>query len=111
MRAGELAQIGGMLFVMELSTRWRRELTWRTFFACAVTSFTMAACASGCVTGAGAAAPQRCAFYTSGGLLNVGRLNFSAGARDIGPVAALGVIGGLGGALFNRVNVHVRTRV
>lgn len=31
------APIGGMLYVMEISTRWRIELTWRTFFSTSVT--------------------------------------------------------------------------
>lgn len=26
-----------MLFAMEMSTRWRKELTWRAFMACAIT--------------------------------------------------------------------------
>jgi chloride channel 7 len=31
------APVGGMLYLMELCTRWRLELTWRTFFATSVT--------------------------------------------------------------------------
>lgn len=31
------APIGGMLYLMELSTRWRLELTWRTFFSTSIT--------------------------------------------------------------------------
>ncbi len=30
-------QVGGVLFAMEMSTRWRKELTWRAFMACAIT--------------------------------------------------------------------------
>jgi H+/Cl- antiporter ClcA len=30
------APVGGMLYLMELSTRWRLELTWRTFFSTSV---------------------------------------------------------------------------
>jgi chloride channel 7 len=30
-------QVGGVLFSMEMSTRWRKELTWRAFLACAIT--------------------------------------------------------------------------
>jgi chloride channel 7 len=32
-----LLQVGGVLFAMEMSTRWRQELTWRAFMACAIT--------------------------------------------------------------------------
>ncbi|KAJ9522064.1 hypothetical protein QJQ45_005109 [Haematococcus lacustris] len=31
------APVGGVLFAMEMSTRWRKELTWRAFMACAIT--------------------------------------------------------------------------
>lgn len=34
--------MGGMLYLMELSTRWRPELTWRAFFACAATAYSLA---------------------------------------------------------------------
>jgi chloride channel 7 len=30
------APVGGMLYLMELCTRWRVELTWRTFFSTSV---------------------------------------------------------------------------
>ena len=101
-----MLQIGGMLFVMELSTRWRPELTWRTFFACAVTAYAIASCVGDCSRDA--ASVQRCAFYTSGGLLSVPGFDFSSRLRDGIPVALLGALGGVLGALFNKLNVTVR---
>jgi Voltage gated chloride channel len=35
------APIGGMLYLMELSTRWRIELTWRTFFSTSIAVLTL----------------------------------------------------------------------
>jgi chloride channel 7 len=101
------AQIGGMLFVMELSTRWRPELTWRTFFATAATAYCIVACVGRCSTSADRA---RCSFYTSGGLLSVQGLSFETHVSDGLPVALLGVLGGLFGAIFNRFHCEVRQR-
>lgn len=35
--AGSAVQVGGVLFSMEMSTRWSKELTWRCFMATAIT--------------------------------------------------------------------------
>lgn len=42
------APIGGMLYLMELSTRWRIELTWRTFFSTSVTALALSELVRGC---------------------------------------------------------------
>ena len=93
-----------MLFVMELSTRWRPELTWRTFFACALTSYAIAACVGDCSQEAN---QWQCTFYTSGGLVAVPGLHFRSRLRESLPVAVLGCLGGILGAAFNRLNVSV----
>lgn len=95
-----------MLFVMELSTRWRPELTWRAFFACAACAYCIMACVGNCSSSQ--SDRSRCAYYTAGGLLSVPDLAFKTHLSDAVPVAVLGVLGGLGGALFNRFHVQVR---
>jgi chloride channel 7 len=42
------APIGGMLYLMELSTRWRIELTWRTFFSTSITVLSLNLLTTGC---------------------------------------------------------------
>lgn len=34
---GPDGQVGGVMFAMEMSTRWGKEITWRCFLACAIT--------------------------------------------------------------------------
>lgn len=101
----EYVQIGGMLFIMELSTKWRPELTWRTFFACAATAYCISSCVGSCVS---SAQRSKCAFYTSGGFMSVPKLPFTTNVYDAAPVAALGVMCGLAGALFNWFHVKAR---
>ena len=59
------APIGGVLFVIEEAcTHWRAELTWRAFFTCAITSYTIRLLNSMCASGG-----DRCGFYEGGGLV------------------------------------------
>lgn len=38
------------MFAMEMSTRWRQELTWRCFLACAITIVVVRTCVTTCVS-------------------------------------------------------------
>lgn len=91
---------------MELSTKWRPELTWRAFFACAATAYCITSCVGSCVS---SEQRSKCAFYTSGGFMSVADLPFTTHVSDAAPVAVLGVLCGLTGALFNRFHVQVPT--
>lgn len=42
------APVGGMLYLMELCTRWRLELTWRTFFSTSITVLALQLILKGC---------------------------------------------------------------
>lgn len=42
------APVGGVLFAMEISTRWRQELTWRCFLAAAITVVVVRECLNIC---------------------------------------------------------------
>jgi H+/Cl- antiporter ClcA len=42
------APIGGMLYLMELCTRWRLELTWRTFFSTSITVLSLQMLSNAC---------------------------------------------------------------
>ena len=42
------APVGGMLYLMELCTRWRLELTWRTFFSSSVVVLALQALLRAC---------------------------------------------------------------
>lgn len=90
--------------MMELSTKWRPELTWRAFFACAATAYCITSCVGSCVS---TAQRSKCAFYTSGGFMSVAGLPFATQLHDATPVAVLGVLCGLSGAFFNWFHVKV----
>lgn len=37
------------MFAMEMATRWRKELTWRCFLACAISIVVVRLCVTNCV--------------------------------------------------------------
>lgn len=101
-----------MLYLMELSSRWRPELTWRAFFACAATAYTLALFTARCVqVDSSTPVPRQCAFYTSGGLGSLPTLTYERAfaLTDMIGVIVLGILGGLVGAAFCKLNVVVRT--
>lgn len=56
------APVGGVLFAMEMSTRWRKELTWRCFLVSAITIVVVRWSISTCV------AHGHCAYLRWGSL-------------------------------------------
>eukprot|EP01114_Cavostelium_apophysatum_P015709 TRINITY_DN4341_c0_g1_i2.p1 TRINITY_DN4341_c0_g1~~TRINITY_DN4341_c0_g1_i2.p1 ORF type:complete len:515 (-),score=88.76 TRINITY_DN4341_c0_g1_i2:94-1638(-) len=97
------APIGGVLFALEeASSFWSRELTWRTFFGSMLSALSVnilfQAVKQHTISGT----------YASGGLLSFGlsRL-YSYRYSELGPFMMLGVIGGLLGALFVKLNMKL----
>eukprot|EP00455_Lapot_gusevi_P006098 TRINITY_DN12600_c0_g2_i3.p1 TRINITY_DN12600_c0_g2~~TRINITY_DN12600_c0_g2_i3.p1 ORF type:complete len:787 (-),score=196.47 TRINITY_DN12600_c0_g2_i3:47-2407(-) len=97
------APVGGILFAIEeVSSFWSQSLTWRTFFSCIVATFTVNILLSGMD-------PQ-----SGWGNFDVASLVvFNAGPSskyrlwELIPFALMGVIGGLTGALFIKINLQV----
>lgn len=94
------APIGGVLFALEEGcTWWRAELTWRTFFTCAVTTFAIVVFARMC--------EGHCGFYSNGGLVLFVVHYQEAAYLTFLPVLVFGVLGGLFGSLFTAINVRL----
>jgi len=95
------APVGGVLFALEeVTSWWRAQLTWRTFFTNAVVLVTVNAFVSICGTHCG---------LGGGKFILFGITEPSSGflTSDLLPVCILGVIGGLLGSLFTYLNVRV----
>lgn len=91
------APLGGTLFSLEeVSSFWSIALTWRAFFCCMVATYTMNVLQS-----------------NSGSLTGLIIFNTGIGDKEsynwfeIIPFLLIGVLGGLGGALFTWINVKV----
>ncbi|KAN0031526.1 hypothetical protein ACTFIV_005390 [Dictyostelium citrinum] len=91
------APLGGTLFSLEeVSSFWSIALTWRAFFCCMVATYTMNVLQS-----------------NSGSLTGLIIFNTGIGEKEsykwfeIIPFLLIGVLGGLGGALFTWINVKV----
>ena len=83
------APVGGVLFALEDATSWGRpQLTWRTFFTCAVVVVTLKAAMTLCDDGA-------CGHFGSGGFIifeiQEGQEDFLV--SELIPMAMLGVLG------------------
>ncbi|KYR02929.1 chloride channel protein [Tieghemostelium lacteum] len=94
------APIGGVLFsIEEVSSFWSSQLTWRTFFCCMIATFT----SNFLLQGSG----------TSPVLHDTGLLTFGFSRSylyrysELAMFCLLGVIGGLLGALFVFLNIHL----
>eukprot|EP01133_Synstelium_polycarpum_P018156 gene18156-21713_t len=94
------APIGGVLFsIEEASSFWSRQLTWRTFFCCMIATFTANFLQQG--------------FGTSPDMHDYGLLTFGFSRlylyrySELLCFCFLGLIGGLLGALFVFLNVHL----
>lgn len=97
------APVGGVLFALEeVTSWWRSPLLWRVFFTTAVVAVTlrtvMAACAGG-----------RCGLFSDAGFIifDKSEVHTNYGLLELLPVVVLGVVGGLLGSLFNRLNVLI----
>lgn len=89
------APIGGMLYLMELSTRWRLELTWRTFFSTSVTAVVLKLLLTGCEYS------HICGFIVPQGRM---KFAFSTPYVQLPIIGVFSVLMGLLGALFVAIN-------
>jgi len=91
------APIGGVLFsIEEASSHWSHELTWQSFFAAAVASFTIRFTLTGY-----SSIPQN-------GFMEFPKEEHSYAPWEIFPYLVLGAVGGVCGAFFCRCNMVVQ---
>ncbi|XP_020107485.1 chloride channel protein CLC-a-like [Ananas comosus] len=91
--------VGGVLFSLEeVATWWRSALLWRTFFSTAVVVVVLRGFMEFCNSG-------KCGLFGRGGLIlfDVSNVTVTYHINDLLPVAAVGVIGGLLGSLYNHL--------
>uniref|UniRef100_A0A6P7FEH3 Chloride channel protein n=1 Tax=Diabrotica virgifera virgifera TaxID=50390 RepID=A0A6P7FEH3_DIAVI len=95
------APVGGVLFSLEEGTSfWNQSLTWRTFFASVVSTFTL-----NVVLSAYHGAPGN---FNYPGLLNLGKFEaFSYEYYELPIFLIMGSLGGLFGALWNHINYKI----
>ncbi|XP_054821234.1 chloride channel protein CLC-d-like [Prosopis cineraria] len=97
------APVGGVLFALEeVTSWWRSQLMWRVFFTSAVVAVVVRTAMGWCKSG-------KCGHFGSGGFII---WDISGGQEDYSfsellPMAVIGVIGGLLGALFNQLTLYV----
>ncbi|KAK5794031.1 hypothetical protein PVK06_035222 [Gossypium arboreum] len=97
------APVGGVLFALEeVTSWWRSQLMWRVFFTSAIVAVVVCAAMEGCKSG-------NCGHFGLGGFII---WDISGGQEDYSfeellPMAVIGVIGGLLGALFNQLTIYV----
>lgn len=100
--AGFQAPVGGLLFALEMSTRWRHELTARTLFACAVVAF---------VSQAAKEARGDSEIFNYGSLLFFqDSLHFPKPYAQLPLMAVLGLLGGFIGCMFTSLNIRLGTK-
>ncbi|KAL3272452.1 hypothetical protein HHI36_013932 [Cryptolaemus montrouzieri] len=92
------APVGGVLFSLEEGTSfWNQGLTWRTFFASVISTFTLNA-----VLSAYHGVPGNLNYP---GLLNLGKFEaFNYQLYELPIFVLMGVVGGLLGAIWNHMN-------
>ncbi|XP_063917267.1 H(+)/Cl(-) exchange transporter 7 [Zophobas morio] len=95
------APVGGVLFSLEEGTSfWNQSLTWRTFFASVISTFTL-----NVVLSAYHGVPGDLSYP---GLLNLGKFeNFSYQVYELPIFLLMGAFGGLLGALWNHINYRL----
>ncbi|KAH7447178.1 hypothetical protein KP509_01G095400 [Ceratopteris richardii] len=97
------APVGGVLFALEeVTSWWRSQLLWRVFFTSAVVAVVVRSAMGWCTHG-------NCGHFGSGGFII---WDVSGGQDDYSfyellPMAMVGVIGGLLGALFNQLTLYL----
>ncbi|KAI4345612.1 hypothetical protein L6164_012715 [Bauhinia variegata] len=97
------APVGGVLFALEeVTSWWRSQLMWRVFFTSAIVAVVVRSAMGWCKSG-------KCGHFGSGGFII---WDISGGQEDYSfaellPMAIIGVIGGLLGALFNQLTLYV----
>ncbi|XP_078435555.1 chloride channel D isoform X2 [Wolffia australiana] len=97
------APVGGVLFALEeVTSWWRSQLMWRVFFTSAVVAVVVRSAMGWCKNG-------NCGHFGSGGFIiwdiSGGQEDYSF--QELFPVAVIGIIGGLLGALFNQLTLYL----
>ncbi|KAL4273258.1 hypothetical protein GQ457_13G005980 [Hibiscus cannabinus] len=97
------APVGGVLFALEeVTSWWRSQLMWRVFFTSAIVAVVVRVAMGWCKSG-------NCGHFGSGGFIiwdiSDGQEDYSF--EELLPMALIGVIGGLLGALFNQLTTYV----
>ncbi|XP_011621417.1 chloride channel protein CLC-d isoform X1 [Amborella trichopoda] len=97
------APVGGVLFALEeVTSWWRSQLMWRVFFTSAVVAVVVRSAMGWCKNG-------NCGHFGSGGFIiwdiSGGQEDYSF--KELLPMAVIGVIGGLLGALFNQLTLYI----
>uniref|UniRef100_A0A0E0KHS0 Chloride channel protein n=1 Tax=Oryza punctata TaxID=4537 RepID=A0A0E0KHS0_ORYPU len=97
------APVGGVLFALEeVTSWWRSHLMWRVFFTSAVVAVVVRSAMNWCKSG-------KCGHFGSGGFIiwdiSGGQEDYSY--QELLPMAIIGVIGGLLGALFNQLTLYI----
>ncbi|KAI5423493.1 hypothetical protein KIW84_046445, partial [Lathyrus oleraceus] len=99
------APVGGVLFALEeVTSWWRSQLMWRVFFTSAIVAVVVRTAMGWCKSG-------KCGHFGSGGFIiwdvSDGQEDYSF--AELFPMAIIGVIGGLLGALFNQLTLYITT--
>ncbi|RVX22124.1 Chloride channel protein CLC-d [Vitis vinifera] len=101
------APVGGVLFALEeVTSWWRSQLMWRVFFTSAVVAVVVRTAMGWCKSG-------KCGHFGSGGFIiwDISDFIFSGqedySFEELLPMAIIGVIGGLLGALFNQLTIYI----
>ncbi|KAK6122670.1 hypothetical protein DH2020_043586 [Rehmannia glutinosa] len=100
------APVGGVLFALEeVTSWWRSQLMWRVFFTSAIVAVVVRTAMGWCKSG-------KCGHFGSGvfaciltKILFSGQEDYSF--QELLPMAVIGVIGGLLGALFNQLTFYI----
>ncbi|XP_068648033.1 chloride channel protein CLC-d isoform X2 [Aristolochia californica] len=97
------APVGGVLFALEeVTSWWRSQLMWRVFFTSAVVAVVVRSAMGWCKSG-------NCGHFGSGGFIiwdiSGGQEDYSF--KELLPMAVIGIIGGLLGALFNQLTLYI----
>ncbi|XP_062214905.1 chloride channel protein CLC-d-like [Phragmites australis] len=97
------APVGGVLFALEeVTSWWRSHLMWRVFFTSAVVAVVVRSAMNWCNSG-------KCGHFGAGGFIiwdiSGGQEDYSY--QELLPMAIIGVIGGLLGALFNQLTLYL----
>ncbi|XP_058073698.1 chloride channel protein CLC-d isoform X2 [Magnolia sinica] len=97
------APVGGVLFALEeVTSWWRSHLMWRVFFTSAIVAVVVRSAMGWCKSG-------NCGHFGSGGFIiwdiSGGQEDYSF--QELLPMAVIGVIGGLLGALFNQLTRYI----
>ncbi|KAL1212721.1 Chloride channel protein CLC-d [Cardamine amara subsp. amara] len=97
------APVGGVLFALEeVTSWWRSQLMWRVFFTSAIVAVVVRTAMGWCKSGI-------CGHFGGGGFIiwDVSDGQDDYYFKELLPMAVIGVIGGLLGALFNQLTLYL----